>query len=60
MVRSYIKLFQITGKTVEFNSREKVKLVVADSMPEKPDKALNEHKRSCIDALVSSLEAMLS
>lgn len=53
-------MFQITGKTVEFNSREKVKLVVADSMPEKPDKALNEHKRSCIDALVSSLEAMLS
>lgn len=52
--------FKSQGKQWNSIVEKKVKLVVADSMPEKPDKALNEHKRSCIDALVSSLEAMLS
>lgn len=46
-------------KLASFYNRKKVKLSVANALPGNPEEALNQHKRSCIDALVCALEAML-
>ena len=40
--------------------KKRVKLVVANEISEEVDTVLNEHKRSSMDALVTSLETLLS
>lgn len=51
--------FRSQGKQWNSIIEKKVKLAVANALPGEPEEALNHHKRSCIDALVCALEAML-
>lgn len=53
------KVFQAQGKLWNERVRRRLKALVADSVAEQPENALNEHKRSSFDALVASLEAKL-
>ena len=48
--------FTYAGEAME----KRVKLVVANEISEEVDTVLNEHKRSSMDALVTSLETLLS
>ena len=52
--------FLSQGKLWNDAMEKRVKLVVANEISEEVDTVLNEHKRSSMDALVSSLETLLS
>ncbi len=51
--------FLSQGKQWNDTMEKRVKLAVANAIPEDANSALNPHKRSCIDAVVSALEALL-
>ena len=51
--------FKSQGKQWNSAVEKNVKLAVANSLPENADSALNQHKRSSINALVVALEALL-
>lgn len=51
--------FKSQGKQWNSTMEKKVKLSVANSLPDVADRALNPHKRSAIDALVAALVEML-
>lgn len=52
--------FLSQGKLWNDAMEKRVKLVVANEISEEVDTVLNEHKRSSMDALVTSLETLLS
>lgn len=52
--------FLSQGKLWNDAMEKRVKLVVANEVSEEVDTVLNEHKRSSMDALVTSLETLLS
>ena len=52
--------FMSQGQRWTDTIEKKVKLIVAESIPESIENVLNEHKRGSIDALVISLEEMLN
>ncbi|MCL7422783.1 MAG: ATP-binding protein [Methylobacter sp.] len=52
-------VFLNQGKTWNAKIESQVKYVVANSVKNAPEKALNDHKRNSIDALVKNLEALL-
>ena len=52
--------FLSQGKLWNDAMEKRVKLVVANEISEEVDSVLNEHKRSSMDALVTSLETLLS
>lgn len=52
--------FLSQGKLWSDAMEKRVKLVVANEISEEVDTVLNEHKRSSMDALVTSLETLLS
>ena len=54
------KVFFAQGKPWNDKVKSKVKYTVANSVKKNPENALNEHKRNSIDALVTSLEAMIN
>lgn len=51
--------FKSQGKQWNSAVEKNVKFAVANSLPENADSALNQHKRSSINALVVALEALL-
>ena len=51
--------FKSQGKPWNDSIEKRVKYAVAEAVPEDHNVALNLHKRSSIDALVSALEALL-
>ena len=51
--------FKSQGKQWNSTVEKKVKLAVANSLPITADRALNQYKRSSIDALVAALERLL-
>ena len=51
--------FQSQGKQWDAAIEKQVKISIANCLPSDPSAALNEHKRSSIDALVSSLERLI-
>lgn len=51
--------FKSQGKQWNSTIEKNVKLAIANSLPEDASNALNQHKRSSIDALVVALEALL-
>lgn len=54
------EVFNNQGQTWNSNIEKKVKLIIANAVPEsKADSILNEHKRGSIDALVQAIEKML-
>lgn len=52
--------FRSQGKQWNDTMEKRVKLAVANAIPEDANLALNSHKRSCIDAIVSALEMLLN
>lgn len=52
--------FRSQGKQWNDTMEKRVKLCVAEAVPSDPAVALNQHKRSSIDALVSALNSMIS
>lgn len=52
--------FRSQGKQWGTIMEKRVKLCVANALPQDPARALNQHKRSSIDALVSALEIAIS
>ena len=52
--------FRAQGKQWNDTMEKRVKLAVANAIPEDANLALNSHKRSCIDAIVSALEMLLN
>lgn len=52
--------FRAQGKQWGTIMEKRVKLCVANALPQDPARALNQHKRSSIDALVSALEIAIS
>lgn len=52
--------FMAQGKQWNDIMEKRVKLAVANEIPEDANLALNSHKRSCIDAIVSALEMLLN
>lgn len=52
--------FRAQGKQWNDTMEKRVKLAVANAIPEDANSALNPHKRSCIDAIVSALEMILN
>lgn len=51
--------FRTQGKQWNDTMEKRVKLAVANAIPEDANIALNAHKRSCVDAVVSALENLL-
>ena len=51
--------FRSQGKQWNDTTEKRVKLCVAEAIPSDPASALNQHKRSSIDALVSALNSMI-
>lgn len=51
--------FRSQGKQWNDTMEKRVKLAVANVIPEDANVALNAHKRSCVDAVVSALEILL-
>lgn len=51
--------FLAQGKRWDDNIQSQVKFLVADCVCQSPENSLHEHKRSSIDALVSSLEVLI-
>lgn len=51
--------FRTQGKQWNDTVEKRVKLCVASTIPDDPSVALNEHKRSSVDALVTALESMI-
>lgn len=51
--------FRSQGKQWNDTTEKRVKLCVAEAVPSDPASALNQHKRSSIDALVSALNSMI-
>lgn len=52
--------FRSQGKQWNDTVEKRVKLCVAEAIPSDPTNALNQHKRSSIDALVSALNSMVN
>ena len=52
--------FRAQGKQWNDTMEKRVKLAVANAIPDDANLALNSHKRSCIDAIVSALEILLN
>lgn len=52
--------FLSQGKQWSDSVEKKVKLTVANALPNDPTAALDQHKRSSIDALVNALESLIS
>lgn len=52
--------FRSQGKQWTATVEKRVKLCVAEALPSDPALALNSHKRSCIDALVVALNALIN
>jgi hypothetical protein len=52
--------FKKQGKPWDDNIEKEVKIIVANSVDADPQKSLNPHKQNSIDALVVSIEALLS
>ena len=52
--------FRSQGKQWNDTVEKRVKLCVAEALPSDPAAALNQHKRSSIDALVSALNSMVN
>ena len=52
--------FRAQGKQWNATMEKKVKFAVANALPEDPNVALNEHKRSSLDALVSAIETLIN
>lgn len=52
--------FVAQGKMWSSSIEKQVKILVTDALPEDASIALNSHKRSCIDSLVSALENILA
>ncbi len=52
--------FRAQGKQWSATMEKKVKFAVANALPEDPNVALNEHKRSSLDALVSAIETLIN
>ena len=48
------------GKPWNNRVEEEIKAIVANAVADNPEKALNEHKRSSIDALVGALEVLIN
>ena len=51
--------FRSQGKQWNDLMEKRVKRYIAESIPSNPVEALNQHKRSSIDALVTAVEAMI-
>lgn len=52
-------VFQNSGKIWNEKTERLVKTIVADCIEDNPSEVLNQHKRSSIDSLVTSLEKLL-
>lgn len=52
--------FRSQGKQWNDTAEKRVKLCVAETLPSDPAVALNQHKRSSIDALVTALNSLIS
>lgn len=52
--------FRSQGKQWNDSMEKRVKLCVAKALPSDPSAALNQHKRSSIDALVTALNALIA
>jgi len=52
--------FRSQGKQWNDTVEKRVKLCVAEALPSDPETALNQHKRSSIDALMSALNSMVN
>lgn len=52
--------FRSQGKQWNDTTEKRVKLCVAEALPSNPTAALNQHKRSSIDALVTTLNSLIA
>ncbi len=52
--------FRAQGKQWNDTMEKRVKLAVANTIPDDVNLALNPHKRSCIDAVVSAIEVLIN